>query len=230
MAWSYARAADALGIDIIQQCEVTGLDIQGNKIVGVNTSLADISCDRVGMAVAGHTSVLAKMAGFQVPISSMALQAMVTEPMKPFIDVVVVSPLVHVYLHQSDHGEVVFGGGTDVGNSYAQRGSISVVEENVRALVELFPCVSRLKLMRQWAGIVDITPDTMPIIGKTPVDGLYLNGGWGTGGYKGIPAGGDTFAYTIANDKPHPLVARMSLARFRSGELINEATSSGVAH
>lgn len=230
VGWSYARAADALGVDIIQNCAVTGLDIRDGRIQGVKTSRGNISSDRVGMAVAGHTSVLAKMAGFRVPITSMALQAMVTEPMKPFLDTTIVSPVVHAYMHQSDRGELVFGGGADMFNSYGQRGNIPVVEENVRAMVELFPCVSRLKMMRQWAGIVDVTPDTMPIVGKTPVKGLYINGGWGTGGFKGIPAGGDTFSHTIANDSPHPLVEGLSLERFRSGELVNEAASSGVAH
>ena len=230
VGWAYARAADALGIDIIQSCAVTGLDIKDGKIQGVKTSQGDVLCDRVGLAVAGHTSVLAEMAGFQVPITSMALQAMVTEPMKPFLDAMMVSPIVHAYMHQSDRGELVFGGAADMANSYGQRGNIPVVEENVRAMIELFPCVSRLKLMRQWAGIVDVTPDTMPIIGKTPVKGLYINGGWGTGGFKGIPAGGDTFAHTIAKDNPHPLVEGLSMERFRSSELVNEAASSGVAH
>jgi len=230
VAWSYARAADALGVDIIQNCAVTGFDIQDGKVQGVKTSQGNIGCDRVGVAVAGYTSELARMAGFRVPITSMALQAMVTEPMKPFLDAMIVSPVVHAYMHQSDRGELVFGGGADMFNSYGQRGNIPVVEENVKAMIELFPCVSRLKLMRQWAGIVDVTPDTLPIIGKTPVQSLYFNGGWGTGGFKGIPAGGDTFAHTIANDNPHPLVEALSLERFRSGELVNEAASSGVAH
>ncbi len=230
VAWSYARGADALGVDIIQNCAVTGLDIRNNKIQGVKTAQGTIGCERVGLTVAGHTSVLAEMAGFQVPVTSMALQAMVTEPMKPFLNTMIASPVVHVYMHQSDRGELVFGGGADTGNSYAQRGSVPILEENARAILELFPCVSRMKLMRQWAGIVDVTPDTMPVIGKTPVDGLYINGGWGTGGFKAIPAGGDTLACTIARDKPHSLIEKFSLERFRSGELVNEAASSGVAH
>ena len=230
VAWSYARAADALGVDIIQNCAVTGFDVREGRVRGVHTSRGFVRCGRVGVAVAGHTSELARMAGFRVPIVSMALQAMVTEPMKPFLDPLVVSPVVHTYLHQSDRGELVFGGAADPFNSYGQRGNMPVVEENARALIELFPPVSRLKLMRQWAGIVDITPDTMPIIGKTPVRGLYINGGWGTGGFKAIPAGGETLAHTIAHDLPHPLVEAFSLERFFTGHLVNEAASSGVAH
>jgi sarcosine oxidase subunit beta len=230
VAWGYARAASALGVDIIQQCEVSGFDIQSGQVMGVNTTRGTISADKVSIAVAGHTSELARMADFRVPVSSMPLQAMVSEPIKPCLDTVIMSPVIHMYVSQSDRGELVFGGGADLYNSYAQRGGIPLLQENVAALLELFPAFSRLRLMRQWAGIVDITPDTSPIMGKTPVKNLYISGGWGTGGYKAIPAGGDTMAYTIANDKPHPLIEDFCLERFESGTLIDEGAASGVAH
>jgi sarcosine oxidase subunit beta len=230
VAWSYARAADPLGVDIVQQCEVTGFTIANGRVEGVETNRGRIRAGRVCLAVAGHTSVLARMAGLRVPISSMALQAMVTEPIKPCLDTVVLSPVIHVYVSQSDRGELVFGGGADVYTSYAQKGGIPLLEENVAALLELFPAFRRLRLMRQWAGTVDITPDTTPIMGKTPVQGLYINGGWGTGGYKAIPAGGDTMAYTIAHDTPHPLITAFGLERFETGRLIDEGAAAGVAH
>ena len=230
VAWGYARAASALGAAIIQQCEVTGFDIRGGRVVGVATSRGPIAAGKVCICVAGHTSVLARQAGFRLPITSMPLQAMVSEPVKPCLDTTVLSPTIHVYVSQSDRGELVFGGGADTYNSYAQRGGIPVLEENVAALIELFPAFSRLRLMRQWAGIVDITPDTTPIMGKTPVEELYISGGWGTGGYKAIPAGGETMAYTVANGSPHPLIADFGLERFENGKLIDEGAASGVAH
>jgi len=230
VAWGYARAADALGVDIIQQCEVTDLEITNGKVTGVETTQGKISAGQVSIAVAGHTSVLAAKAGFRVPITSMALQAMVSEPIKPCLDTMLTSSVIHMYASQSDRGEIVFGGGADAYTSYAQRGGIPVLEENIAALLELIPAFSRLRLMRQWAGIVDITPDTTPVMGKTPVQNLYISGGWGTGGYKAIPAGGDTMAHTIANDEPHPLIADFGLERFERGALIDEGGASGVAH
>lgn len=230
VAWGYARAADALGVDIIQQCEVTGFDIEDGTIKGVRTTHGNVSAARVSFAVAGHTSVLAGLAGFRVPISSMALQAMVSEPIKPCLNTMVSSAVAHMYVSQSDRGEMVFGGGADAYTSYAQRGGIPTVEDNVSAVLEMIPSFSRLRLMRQWAGITDITPDTTPIMGKTPVTNLYMSGGWGTGGYKAIPAGGDTMAYTIANDEPHPLITDFGLDRFVRGVLIDEGAASGVAH
>jgi len=230
VAWGYARAADALGVDIVQQCEVTGFAIANNRVAGVETTQGNVSADKVSITVAGNTSVLAAMAGFRVPITSMALQAMVSEPIKPCLDTMFTSSVIHMYVSQSDRGEMVLGGGADAYTSYAQRGNIPVVEENVAALLELVPAFSRLRLMRQWAGITDITPDTTPIMGKTPIRKLYVSGGWGTGGYKAIPAGGDTMAYTIANDEPHPLIADFGLERFESGALIDEGGASGVAH
>ncbi len=230
VVWAYARAASALGVDIIQQCEVTGFDAARQKVNVVHTSQGDISADKVSIAVAGHTSVVAKMAGIRVPISSVALQAMVSEPLKPCLNSQIFSPTIHVYAGQSDRGEIVIGGGADGYTSYAQRGGLALLEENMAAFCELYPSLSRLKLMRQWAGVVDLTPDTTPILGKTPLDNLYISGGWGTGGYKAIPAGGDTMAYTIANDKPHPLISGFGLDRFESGKLIDEGAASGVAH
>ena len=230
VAWGYARAADANGVDIIQQCEATALNIENGKVTGVETDRGRISAHKVCFAVAGHTTVLAGMAGFRVPITSMALQAMVSEPIKPCLATMLSSNVIHMYASQSDRGEIVLGGGADAYISYAQRGGIPVVEENVAALLELVPAFSSLRLNRQWAGITDITPDTTPIMGKTPVQNLYMSGGWGTGGYKAIPAGGDTMAHTIAHDEPHPLIADFGLDRFETGALIDEGAASGVAH
>ena len=213
VAWAYARAADAHGVDIIQQCEVEGFDISEGRIAGLLTTQGKISAGKVSISVAGHTSVMTAKAGFRVPVTSMALQAMVSEPIKPCLDTMVASSAIHMYASQSDRGEIVLGAGADVYTSYAQRGGIPLLEENVSALLELLPAFSRLKLNRQWAGIVDITPDTTPIMGKTPVKNLYISGGWGTGGYKAIPAGGDTMAYTIVNDNAHPLIEDFGLER-----------------
>jgi sarcosine oxidase subunit beta len=174
--------------------------------------------------------VLAAKVGIRLPITSMALQAMVTEPIKPCLDSIVVSAPVHVYVSQSDRGELVIGGAADSYTSYAQRGGLPVLRDSTAALLELFPSFSRLRLMRQWAGIVDITPDTTPIMGATPLAGLYINCGWGTGGYKAIPAGGDTMAYTVASGKAHPLISSFSLDRFRQGSLVDEGAAAGVAH
>ncbi|MFT5032176.1 MAG: sarcosine oxidase subunit beta [Bacteroidia bacterium] len=230
VAWGYARGADALGVDIIQQCEVTGLRQSGARIQGVKTSKGYIAADKVAICVAGHTSVLGAMAGLTLPITSQPLQAMVTEPIKPCLNGVVLSPVVHAYVSQSDRGEILIGGGADRYPSYGQRGNIPVLEETIAAVMALFPKFSRLKLMRQWAGIVDISPDSSPIIGKTPVTGLYISGGWGTGGFKAIPAGGDTLAYTIANDRPHELIKPFALDRFARGAFIDEGAAAGVAH
>jgi len=230
VAWGYARAADDRGVDILQHTEVTGLRIQGGRIEGVETSRGFIAAPKVGVAVAGHSSILADMAGFRLPIQSKPLQALVSEPLKPIFNTVVMSPTVHVYLSQSDRGELVMGAGTDGYNSYSQRGSPYVLEDIFAAAVELFPIFSRVKMMRQWGGIVDICPDASPIVGKTPISGLYLNCGWGTGGFKAIPGSGYVFAHTIAQDEPHEIAAPFSLDRFTTGALIDEHGAAGVAH
>ena len=230
VVWGYARAANALGVDIIQGCEVWGFDIAGGRVRGVSTSRGNVAADRVVMSVAGHASVLAQRAGLRLPITTMALQAMVTEPVKPVLNTVIMSGAIHAYASQSDRGEIVIGGGADVYNSYAQRGGLPLLSATVSAVLELFPCFSRLRLMRQWAGMVDVSPDTTPIMGLTPVEGLYINCGWGTGGYKAIPAGGDTMADTIVNNRPHPLIESFGLDRFARGALIDEGAAAGVAH
>ena len=230
VVWGYARAASALGVDIVQNCEVTGFEIAGDRVRGVHTINGSVSAPRVLMCVAGYSSHMGSLAGLRLPITTMALQAMVTEPVKPVLNVVINSATVHAYLSQSDRGEIVIGGGADIYNSYAQRGGLSQQRAVISAVLELFPSFSRLRLMRQWAGRVDITPDTSPLMGLTPVAGLYINCGWGTGGYKAIPAGGDTMAYTVANDRVHSLIESFSLARFARGALIDEGAAAGVAH
>jgi sarcosine oxidase subunit beta len=230
VVWGYARAADALGVDIIQNCEVTAIRQADRRIVGVETTRGFIAAAKVGVVVAGHASVLAAMAELRLPIESHPLQALVSEPIKPVLDTVVMSNAVHVYVSQSDKGELVVGAGIDPYTSYSQRGSFPVIEATVSALAELFPSFRRLKLMRQWAGIVDVCPDASPIISKTPVRGLYFNCGWGTGGFKATPGSGHVFAHTIARDEPHPLAAPFALERFTSGALVDEHGAAAVAH
>ena len=230
VVWGFARGASAHGVDIIQGCEVTGFGKSGDRVTAVETSQGTIHCERVVMSVSNQCSVLAGLAGFTLPITTTTLQAMVTEPIKPILDLCVISAQIHAYVSQSDRGEIVIGGAADVYNSYRQRGSLAVTRGVLAAVLELFPSFSRLKLMRQWAGAVDITPDTSPIMGLTPLRHLYINCGWGTGGYKAIPAGGDTMAQTIVEDQPHPLIRAFDLARFERGALIDEGAASGVAH
>jgi len=230
VVWGYARAASALGIEIIQNCEVTGFDIAAGRLRGLQTSQGKVTAEKAVMNVAGYCSHLATRAGLTLPVTTMALQAMVTEPVKPVLDTIVISGLVQAYVSQSDRGEIVIGGGADAYTSYAQRGGLPVQRAVLGGVLQLFPSFSRLKLMRQWAGRVDITPDTSPLMGLTPVDGLFINCGWGTGGFKAIPAGGDTMAYTIVTGKPHPLIEKFSLDRFRSGALVDEGAAAGVAH
>ena len=230
VAWGFARAADERGVDIIQQCEVTGIKQDRGKIVGVETTKGLIKARKVGIVVAGHSSELARMAGFRLPVNSYTLQALVTEPIKPILDTVIMSNAVHVYVSQSDKGELVIGAGIDGCHGYSQRGSLHVIEGQLGALCELFPIFSRLRMMRQWGGIVDTCPDASPIIGKTPVEGLYLNCGWGTGGFKATPGSGWVFAHTMATGEPHNLNAPFSLDRFTSGLLIDEHGAAAVAH
>ena len=230
IAWGYARGADARGVDIIQNCEVTGLRRDNGRVTGVETSRGFIRAGKVGVAVAGNSSVLATMAGLRLPIESHPLQALVSEPVKPVLDTVVMSNAVHAYVSQTDKGELIIGAGIDAYNGYGMRGSFSVIEGTMEAVVELFPLFSRLRMLRQWAGTVDICPDASPIISKTPVQGLYFNCGWGTGGFKATPGSGWVFAHTIAQDRPHPLNEAFGLERFTTGYLIDEHGAAAVAH
>ena len=230
VAWGYARAADARGVDIIQECPVQGLRIAKGRIQGVETAKGFIKAGKVGLAVAGHASVVAAMADLRLPITSLPLQALVSEPVKPILDTVVMSNAIHAYVSQSDRGELVIGAGVDRYVGYGQRGSFWITEKIMTAMCELFPSFRRLRMMRQWGGIVDTSPDASPIIAKTPVAGLYINCGWGTGGFKATPGSGWVFAHTIAQDRPHALNAAFSLDRLRTGYLIDEHGAAGVAH
>lgn len=229
VAWGYARACSDMGMHIIQKCEVTGIRKAGGKVTGVATSRGDIDCDKLGIVVAGHSGDVAGMAGFRLPMESVPLQALVSEPIKPCMDVVVMANTVHGYMSQSDKGEMVIGGGTDGYNAFTQRGSFHHIEETVRALVETFPMIARLKMLRQWGGIVDVTGDRSPIISKTPVENIFINSGWGTGGFKSIPGSGFGFAELMANGHS-PLTEAFSLDRFKQGRFIDESVAAGVAH
>ncbi len=230
VAWGYARAADRLGVDIIQNCEVQDFLIENGRCAGVRTSRGTIRADRVAMAVAGHSTVLADKAGFRLPITSYALQACVSEPVKPIFDTVLVSPATGTYAMQSDKGEIVIGGALDRVPSYGQRGNLPMLETVLSGLLEMFPMFRQLRLLRQWAGIVDVTPDSSPIIGESPLPGLFLNCGWGTGGFKAIPAGGTLLAHLLATGGHHDISRPFDLDRFRTGRLIDEAAGSGIAH
>ena len=230
VAWGYARAADALGVDLIQQTAVTGLPVENDAVVGVETSRGFIAARKVACVVAGHSGVLAAMAGLRLPIESRPLQALVSEPLKPCLDTVVMSNAVHCYISQADKGDLVIGAGTDAYIGYGQRGSFHIIEHSLAAVCELFPAFSRVRMNRHWGGIVDICPDACPIIGGTPVGGLYFNCGWGTGGFKATPGSGYVFADTIAYGRPHPLAAPFALSRFERGALIDEHGAAGVAH
>ena len=229
VAWGYARACSDMGIDIVQQCEVTGIDIANGKVTGVQTSQGAIGCRKLGIVVAGHSSVLANLAGFRLPVESVALQALVSEPVKPCMDVVVMANTVHGYMSQSDKGEMVIGGGADGYNNYTQRGSFHHVEETVRALIETFPIISRLKMLRWWGGIVDMTGDRSPIISKTPLENCFINCGWGTGGFKAIPGSGWGMAELLAKGSSS-LTNEFSITRFKEGKFIDESVAAGVAH
>ncbi len=230
VAWGYARAASRLGVDIVQNCEVVAFIVEGGRCRGVETSLGAIRSERIGMAVAGHSSQMAALAGFRLPINSYALQACVSEPVKPILNPVVLSLGTGVYVSQSAKGELVLGGALDRIPSYAQRGNLPVLEAVIAGLVEIFPAFGQLRLMRQWAGIVDVVPDSSPIIGESPLPGLYLNCGWGTGGFKAIPAGGTLLAHLMATGEHNAISRPFDLDRLASGRLIDEAAGSGIAH
>ncbi len=230
VAWGFARAASALGVDVCEGCVVTGIRLEADRVVGLTTSKGPIACETVALVAAGHSSVLARMAGLELPIESYPLQALVSEPLKPCFPCVAMSGTIHAYLSQSDKGELVIGAGTDRYTSYGQKGSPWVIEEALEAVAELFPSFRRLRMLRQWAGIVDVTPDRSPIIGESPVRGLWLNCGWGTGGFKATPGSGHLFAWSIAHGRPHPIVEPFGLDRFATGRLVDEAAAAAVAH
>ncbi len=230
VAWAFARKCDEMGVDIIQNCEVTGFVKEGNRVIGVETNRGRIGAGKVALAAAGHSSVLADLAGFRLPIQSHPLQALVSELFEPVHPTVVMSNHVHVYVSQAHKGELVMGAGIDPYVGYGQRGGFHVIEEQMAAAVELFPIFSRAHLLRTWGGIVDTTFDASPIVSKTPIDQLYVNCGWGTGGFKGTPGAGLTFAHTIAHDEPHALNAPFALDRFETGHLIDEHGAAAVAH
>lgn len=231
VAWGFARAADRLGVDLIQQCEVVDIQVEDGTATAVVTKQhGTIKADRIGCVVAGNSGVLAKMAGFRLPLESHPLQALVSEPIKPVLDTVVMSNHVHGYISQADKGDLVIGAGIDGYNGYGQRGSYPTIEHTVQAIVELFPIFSRVRMNRQWGGIVDTCPDACPIISDTPVENLFFNCGWGTGGFKATPGSGHVFAATLAKGEVHELAKPFSLYRFYDGALIDEHGAAGVAH
>lgn len=231
VAWGYARAAAKLGVDIIQNCAVTSIRRGPTGAVeGVDTERGFIAAKKVGVSAAGNSSVLMEMAGLRFPLESYPLQALVSEPVKPVFPCVVMSNSVHAYISQSDKGELVIGAGTDQYTSYSQRGALHIIEHTLAAICEIFPIFKRMRMLRSWGGVVDVTPDRSCILGKTPVPGLYVNCGWGTGGFKATPGAADLLAYTIAKDEPHRLNAPFTLERFTTGRLVDEAAAAAVAH
>ena len=230
VVWGLARAASALGVDIVQNCEVTRILTEAGAVTGVETTRGTIRTPKLASVVAGHSSVIAKMVGLRLPLESHPLQALVSEPLKPLNPTVIMSNAVHAYCSQSDKGELVIGAGIDPHVSYTQRGGFDIIEQQMSALIELIPVLSRLKMMRQWGGIVDVTPDASPLITKTPVKGFYMNCGWGTGGWKATPGSGHVFADLIANDEPNAIAAPFALDRFTTGALVGEHGAAAVAH
>jgi methylglutamate dehydrogenase subunit A len=228
VAWGFARAADRRGVDIIQNCEVTDIRRDGARVLGVETTRGPIEAGKIGIAVAGNTSRLAQMAGLDLPIESHVLQAFVTEGLKPLVDHVVTFGAGHFYISQSDKGGLVFGGDLDGYNSYAQRGNLPLIEHVMSAGMAMMPCLGRLRVLRHWSGIMDMTMDGSPVIARTPIAGLYLNGGWCYGGFKATPGSGWCFAHTIARDEPHPLNAPFTIERFRTGRLLDEKGAGPV--
>jgi sarcosine oxidase subunit beta len=230
VAWGFARRADEAGIDLIQDCEVTGFTVDGDRVTGVRTSRGDIACGTVALCAAGHTSVLLDLLGVRTPLQSHPLQALVSELLEPIHPTIVMSNAVHVYVSQAHKGELVMGAGIDSYNGYGQRGAFHIIERQMAAAVELFPVFARAHLLRSWAGIVDVTPDASPIVGHTPYENVFVNAGWGTGGFKATPGIGWCFAHTIAHGAPHPYVAPFSLDRFTTGALVDEHGAAAVAH
>ncbi|MER6828241.1 sarcosine oxidase subunit beta family protein [Streptosporangium sp. NPDC000563] len=230
VAWGFARAAAAMGVDLIEHCEVTGIDVVDGRVQAVRTTRGRIAAGRVAMCAAGHSSVVGRMAGVELPVQSHPLQALVSELLEPVHPTVVMSNAVHVYVSQAHKGELVMGAGIDAYNSYRQRGAFHIIERQMAAALELFPVFARAHVLRTWGGIVDVTPDASPVVGLTPVDRLYVNCGWGTGGFKATPGVGWCYAHTIAHDEPHPLNAAFTLERFTTGALVDEHGAAAVAH
>ncbi len=230
VVFALARAANRLGVDLIQNCEVTGFEKAGDRVTGVITTRGRIGANRIGLVGAGRSPLLATMAGFDLPIQSSPLQALVSDIVEQVLNCVVMSGTVHVYVSQAHKGELVMGAGRDPYTSYSQRGSFHVIEDQMAAALELFPIFSRIHMLRTWAGIVDVAPDASPILGLTPIRDLFINCGWGTGGFKATPGSGWVFADTIANGTPHPLAVPFSLTRFETGALIDEHGAAAVAH
>jgi sarcosine oxidase, subunit beta len=231
VAWGFATRASELGVDLVEHAEVRGF-LRGpdGTVVGVETSRGTIRAARVALAAAGHTSVLASMVGLRLPLQSHPLQALVSALYEPVLNTVVMSNAVHVYVSQADKGELVMGAGVDAYNSYAQRGSFHVIEHQMAAALELFPAFAHASVLRTWGGIVDVSPDASPIIGLSGIDGLFLNCGWGTGGFKATPGAGWVYAETIAHGEPAPLARPYALERFTTGALIDEHGAAAVAH
>ena len=230
IAWGFAMRADEMGVDIIQNCEAHQIRTKNGTIEGVETSKGFLRANKIGVVASGHTGVLAESAGIRLPLQSKPLQALVSEPIKPIIHTVVMSSAVHAYVSQSDKGELVIGAGTDSYNSFTQRGGFNIIEDTIRAMVELYPVFGKMKMLRQWGGIVDICPDASPIISKCDIDGLFFNCGWGTGGFKATPGSANVFAHTIAKNEPHQINSAFNLDRFASGRLVDEHGAAAVAH
>ena len=231
VAWGYARAADRLGVDIVQNCEVLRIDRDADgRVASLETTKGTIKTGKVGVVAAGHTSVVMERAGLRMPLESFPLQALVSEPVKPVFPCVVMSNTIHAYISQSDKGELVIGAGTDQYVSYSQHGGLHIQSHTLDAICELFPQFRRMRMLRNWGGIVDTTYDRSPILSKTPIEGLFVNCGWGTGGFKATPGSAHVFAWTIAKGEPHPIAAPFALDRFRTGRLIDEAAAAAVAH
>ncbi|TMV13205.1 sarcosine oxidase subunit beta family protein [Arenibacterium halophilum] len=230
VAWGYARGASDRGVDIIQNCEVTGIDREGGRVTGVQTSRGGIRAKKVAIVVAGRSGQVAAMAGMRLPIESHVLQAFVTEGLKPVIDHVISFGMGHFYISQSDKGGLVFGGDLDMYASYAQRGNLPLVEHVMEAGMTLMPMIGKARVLRSWGGIMDMTPDGSPIIDKTDIDGLYIDCGWCYGGFKAVPASGNCFAHLVATDRPHPAAERFRLDRFRTGNGLMDEEGTGSQH
>ena len=226
VAWGYARAADAMGVDIVQNCEVRSIRREGDRVIGVETARGFVATPRVAMCVSAHAGDLAATAGFRLPIETVPLQAFVSEPLKPMLDVIVNIPQFATYFSQSDKGELVIGGGADAYPSYAARGSFAVIEEAVAAMLSLFPALKRVRMLRQWAGSIDLCHDITPILSPAPVAGLSLSVGWGSGGFKAIPIGGVALAHLVATGAPHPLAEHLLLSRFAQGRPLFETAGA----